>query len=45
MLIWLAIGRHEHAKPHTVATSNNRDHMPCSLYYCLFTPCIHKCFS
>jgi len=24
------------AKLHTVAASNNRDHMPWSLYYCLF---------
>jgi len=29
------------AKLHTVAASNNRDHMPWSLYYCLFTP--HIC--
>ena len=25
-------------KLHTVAASNNRDHMPRSLYYCLFAP-------
>jgi len=29
------------AKLCTVAASNNRVHMPRSLYYCLFAPCIH----
>ena len=28
------------AKLHTVAASNNRDHVPWSLYYCLFAPYI-----
>jgi len=27
------------AKLHTVAANNNRDHMPRSLYYCLFALC------
>jgi len=30
------------AKLHTVAASNNRDHAPQSLYYCLFAP--HMCW-
>ena len=29
------------AKLHTVAASNNRDHVPQSLHYCLFVPCIY----
>jgi len=33
------------AKLHTVAASNSRDHMPWSLYYCLFAPHIHGCCS
>jgi len=32
-------------KLHTVAASNNRDHMPWSLYYCLFMPHIYGCCS
>jgi len=33
-------------KLHTVpvAASNNRDHMPWSLYYCLFAPHMYGCF-
>ena len=33
------------AKLHTVVASNNRDHMPWSLYYNLFVPHIHGCHS
>jgi len=33
------------AKLHTVAENNNRDHMPRSLYYCLFAPHIYGCYS
>jgi len=33
------------AKLHTVAASNNRDHAPQSLYYCLFAPRIYGCDS
>jgi len=33
------------AKLHTVAASNNRDHSPRSLYYCLFAPDIYGCCS
>jgi len=33
------------AKLHTVAASNNRDHMSWSLYYCLFAPHIYGCYS
>ena len=33
------------AKLHAVAASNNRDHMPWSLYYCLFAPRIYRCCS
>ena len=33
------------AKLHTVASSNNRDHMPWSLCYCLFAPHIYGCYS
>jgi len=33
------------AKLHTVAASNNRDHMPWSLYYCLFAPRVYWCCS
>jgi len=29
------------AKLHTAAASNNRDHAPRSLYYCLFAPHIY----
>ena len=29
------------AKLHSVAASNNRDHTPCPLYYCLFAPHIY----
>jgi len=32
-------------KLHTVAASNNRDHMPWSRYYCLFAPHIYGCCS
>ena len=28
---------------HTVAASNDRDHLLCSFYYCLFTPHIYGC--
>ena len=33
------------AKLHTVAASHNEDHMPWSLYYCLFAPHIYGCYS
>ena len=33
------------AKLHTVAASNNRDHAPQSIYYCLFAPHIYGCYS
>jgi len=33
------------AQLHTVAASNNRDHVPQTLYYCLFTPRIYGCYS
>jgi len=33
------------AKLHTVAASNNRVHMPWSLYYCLFAPHVWCCSS
>jgi len=39
---FLVIGKPKH---HTVAASNNRDHMPRSLYYCLFAPHICRCYS
>jgi len=32
-------------KLHTVAASNNRDHTPRSLYYCLLVPHIYGCYS
>ena len=32
-------------KLYTVAASNNRDHMPWSLFYCLFAPHIYECCS
>jgi len=33
------------ANPRTVAASNNRNHMPWSLYHCLFAPHIYGCYS
>jgi len=33
------------AKLHTVAGSNNRDHLTRSLYYCLFVPHLYGCCS
>ena len=33
------------AKLHTVAASNNIDHLTRSLYYCLFAPHIYGCYS
>ena len=32
-------------KLHTVAATNNRDHMPWSLYSCLFMPHVYRCYS
>ena len=29
----------------TLTSSNNRDHMLCSLYYCLFVPHTYRCYS
>ena len=37
--------RAAHKAFHTVAASSNRDHMPWSLYYCLFAPDIYGCYS
>ena len=41
--IWKARAA-KHAKLRTVAASNNRDHMPRSLYYCMFVPNIYNVF-
>ena len=35
----------KYAKLHTVATSNNRDQAPRSLYYCMFVPHTYGCSS
>jgi len=45
LLLWLESLNGMCAKLHTVAASNNRDHMPWSLYYCLFAPHIYGCSS
>ena len=37
------IPSNKRAKLHTVAASNNRDHTPRSLYYCLFASRIYGC--
>ena len=43
ILLWLERPSRRWAKLHTVAASNNRDHMPWSLYCCLFVPLICGC--
>jgi len=41
LVLWSASSSGMCAKLHTVAASNNRVHMPWSLYYCLFAPRIY----
>ena len=45
ILLWSESPSSKCAKLHIVAASNNRDNIPWSLYYCMFTPHIYGCYS
>jgi len=45
VVLWLERSSDMCVKVHTVAACNNRDHVPQSLYYCLFAPHIYGCCS